>query len=327
MRTDLRSSIVLLALGASTTLAFPAPRANPMPPAGFMIHIQSPDMDACAAPPVAHCPEIVQYTESSGPLEFSVFAYPWALAGWETLCSVDVDVQWPVSWALQEWDLCPGPEATVELGAAHARLHLVWPDCPLVPENGLVLLGRFVLEVDGHGVVWAEPVEAGIGVGCPPDVEPMWGVPGRAEAGVVCGYCFNLCNLNGPCEPQFSQSTLEVDLAPGETTVAAVDIVVAGWGEDGLCCYGTQLESDAPWLAGWVECADPFAGIARVSLDATQLAPGSYSATLKAVADCVGCLDVILTVGYPQGVPEGEGESPPEDATPLSWGRLKGLFE
>lgn len=344
MRKDQRGWRAPLAFSAVAwiaLLAVPVSFANPMPPAGFMIHIRAAEGDACAAPPVAHCAEIVQYTEATGPLEFDLFAYPWAFAGWQTLYSVSVDLQWPVSWSLLDWELCPGPEATIECGPSHALLHFVWPDCPAVPENGLVLLGHWLFDVDAHGVLWAEPTEGGIVMGCPPMVEEAWGVPGRAEAGVVCDYCYNQCNLNSPCEPHFPASTLDVELAPGRTCIVPLDLALSGWGEEGLCCYETQLVSEEPWLSGWVECADPSQGTACVSLDATQLSPGIYEGTLAAIADCVGCLAVTLTVAQAQGVPEGPAEPPgdepappvdgegsqPEDAIAISWGRLKGLFE
>ncbi|MCK4413292.1 MAG: hypothetical protein KAY32_07100 [Candidatus Eisenbacteria sp.] len=301
--------------------------ANPLPEAGFMIHVQTPDPSSCTQWPASDCSQIVQYTEDQGLLEFDLFIYPVAYSDVE-IYSAAIHLDWCPDWTLQEWTICGDYEGSVTLGAHQADLDLTWSDCPETA-GGIFLVGRFVLDVTGHGVVEASLLDGNLVIGCPPnDMEIGWLVPGRAEAGVTCGYCYEPCDYGEPCTPVLTPGTVLLDVPQGETVQTEIEAYV--FGHYGLePCWNTIFEGTEDWMSLIVDEIGDQDYILTLTVDTSSLCQGDYHGWVRGVADCVDCSAVHLTVTErAQGIPEDDvpvwDADNPQD--PVSWSGLKARY-
>jgi len=323
MRTRAWSLGMLAAGGLMLALVAPVSHANPINPFGYLVHIQDVDAGICANPPVQSCAQIVQYTEAEGRLQFDIFMND--LFPELPVYSADLEVNWPGAWSLVTWEICGDYQGTVDVVGQTAHVQVTWPDCPPLSAGGLFLVGRFVIDVAGHGVLTAVPGSNQVRMGCPPATSLQYVNDGRAEAGVTCSYSSIPCNFGMPCWPVLESESLSLELGEGEAAVVEVDAYIGGM--NSMCCVQTQVTASEPWMSAVIDCQNNPYAVIDLSIDTQGLAPGVYDGWLRASAWNVDCMQIHLTVLGAQSMPENGPPPGEEQSVPVTWGRLKGLFE
>jgi len=306
--------------------AMPQPAlANPLPEAVIYYHVQPVDPNFCTQTTVTSCPQIVQYTEATGIMEFDLFLMT-AYGSELPVYGLETIVDWPWTWNLLEWEICNGGTGMVDIYYNQAILDLSWPSCP--PAGELFRAMRFVVEVTGYGNFGQHDWhESWIHVECPPDVMDLSPMVASATAGVQCGYCFQPCDFHDPCHPHPTPESLELVLRQGQSVQREIDVFISG-GEYPWPCPVTFVPSES-WLTVDPVATDYNQWLLTVNIDATGLPLGYYEAWIRMVDECIGCTKVYLEVVDPlSAVPDDEDSEggDQEPRLPATWGRLKALY-
>ncbi|MCK4305119.1 MAG: hypothetical protein KAY24_12850 [Candidatus Eisenbacteria sp.] len=317
--------LLLSAVWTSPQLA----AANPLPPGVMLVHVQPVDPDFCDQSTITTCPQVVQYTEALGVLEFDIFAFPLEYV-WTTpeiaVYSLEVTVCWPPEWDFVDAQICGDGEGTIEqIGPNQATLSATWPACPLITsDDPLFLAGKFVMNVasDGEFHVYFNNGR----MDCPPNDFEIGLLEGAARAGVQCSYCFTPCDLGEACRPNLSPNTLELEAVQGEMAEGEIDVLVAG----GDLTYPCDFTADCTegWMSVQVIWIDEEEYLIHVTADASSLDAGSYQGWVRGNSECVDCTLVNFTVQAIQGIPDGDdwSSADPKRPSAVSWGKLKAFY-
>jgi hypothetical protein len=282
------------------------------------VHVHEVAPEFCASCPVTSCPQIVQHTDLSGPLEFDLFFAPIAYGPDETISSFSGTFEWPVGWTLIDHEICPAGTGTIEPSGNRVEVNVTWPDCP--PCGELFLVARLVLNVSGHGSLATAAGEPPIvTLGCPPGAFEVHAYAVGGEAGVECAYCFQPCDLSAPCRPVPDPPAIALQVAEGGTVGAEIQVSVGG-GSVGWPCQ-TSFSCTESWMQLEVEEIGPDEYRITLSADAAGLGPGSYRGWVRMADTCVGCTRVDLTVSPLVSVPD-----PGIPLRIASWGGVKSKY-
>ncbi len=310
-----RGRLLLTLVGVIVLSAVPIARANIAPPTTLYLHVQPYDPDYCSFPYVQSCEDVVQTTDATGDVLFAVFMYSNA---YDHIASIDFTARW--DWSMGIWgiDQCAGAQITYEYyGDNQITVHLTWPECPILSWQPICVLGMSVygdgcLSIDnGAAVRW----------GCPPGGWTENPIVGTAEAGVQCAYsCMLSCDpWDIVCAPALTPETLHFELVPGQTGMQTMQMAVSGgWPHD------VSFDATEPWVALEMGNVEGHDADVKVTVDATGLTPGDYSAVAHASCDGRDCGTITLTVlDNSQSIPDG---LPPGRAGPTTWGGIKNLY-
>jgi hypothetical protein len=293
--------------------------ANPLPTSAIFVHVQPVNPDFCDDNPIVSCPEIVQYTQASGLLEFDLFFYPMMAPPPLRISGFETAVEWPSTWDLVGWEICHGGEGTVDLNGNQASIAINWPSCPTMTED-VFLVARLIINVTSHGHLdYSLGGGSSVRIGCPPDVEEWDTWQLSAEAGVECSFCWMPCDFGDYCNPVPDPTLLELQVRQGETAQRDVHFDIVGGGLVYPC--PVIFVTTASWLTethielGWDEW------LVTLEIDTSGLAPGYHQAWLRGEVECVGCTRVLLEV-----LPPITGVADPEPPASTSWGRVKTLY-
>ncbi|MCK4413336.1 MAG: hypothetical protein KAY32_07330 [Candidatus Eisenbacteria sp.] len=314
-------------LAVPVFLAFPAllaaagwltpAQGNLAPPAtheAILFHVQPVSAGFCDQDHVWECPQVRQHTEATGLLEFDLFVYSNRPEEDLSLCTLDLPLAWPAEWTLIDWECCHEGEASFAVSGHAGQLSIAWQSCPDL-RGGLLLVARFIMDVEGcgwfgvAGVLDHPTLKLTRGS---QELDIWWVLPGWAQAGVTCSYCYIPCDLHTPCRPELTPRHIELETCLGGTAQGYARCWMHGGCE---AAYATT----ADWLE--VEVGDPVPasdGITQeilIRADATSLPVGTHEAYIRASGECVGCTRLILSV-----IPT------PPVSIHTSWGKLKDLY-
>jgi len=299
---------------------------NPLPPSGLAVHVDAGAPGFCEQSPLTECTEIVQYTSEVGELAFGLYyvSYFEEYSPYE----LSVEINWPEQWTHREIEICGGADGYWSAtSATSAEIDVNWHDCPPW-EGGIKLYAIVHMGVYGPGTMTVETLDAS--VGCPPTVYDDWPVPGMAQAGVQCSYCFRPCDLSNPCQPVLTPATLSLSADVGGTAEETIHIDMPREEWESPC--DAFVDATVDWLS--VDYAyDPYLGEGSitVSADASELEPGGHVGYVRCrsedgwQAGCTTCTHVLFEVIANQGAP-GEGPLDDEPAKVTSWGHVKRIY-
>jgi hypothetical protein len=263
------------------------------------------------APPIEDCSELVTHTSAGGWVDFEIYLYqyfdspPYGADG----CSFEFT--WPAAWDFDE-GYYPIPHdgwGSAQVVGNHAWVNVAYPGCPTT-QGELFLLLRLSFWVDGYGELG--PVTYGnneVGLCYPSNMNLTYMPSYGAEAGVVCDYGYADCDENLSCQPEALTPLLELQVNLGETAQRTLLFEVPG-----QVCAPLFADTEA-WMS--VAVGQPNADHqypVTLTVDASELALGSYEGYVSATDHGAACTLVALTVLDLTGI---------ESA---SWSRIKSLY-
>jgi hypothetical protein len=121
--------------------------------------------------------------------------------------------------------------------------------------------------------------------------------------------------------PTLEPEAIHFDLLAGQRGEQLMHVTTMGDGVDHLVYQAT-----APWVVGLEATpTGTHAADLLVTVDATGLELGDYTATVLATCDGRDCSEITLSVlDNSQSIPDDQ--PPPGGATPTTWGGVKNLF-
>jgi len=299
MRTVLCRCVAAAPVLFALLLGAPA-SANPIPMGAAMVDVSP------AVRIVSSCDELAQHSFDSGPLYFTVYAYPryfYALMGEYGIGSMTGAFSWPEGWSLLDVQLLT--EGTLEPSGPNG---FEWPDCPQYTDPlTLIPMARFLLDVTSEGRLMAACEDVLL---CYPGEEPFpegfWGV---GYAGLECAYCDTRCDLRLSNEIAMNPEVLELTADEQGHAVGEIEADLYWWNTQEFYAHATE-----DWLTTVTQMIDDDEFLIVVTADGSSLGPGVHEGFVVGESGCVKCSRVIFTVLQPTAT-----ES-------TSWGRVKTLY-
>ena len=299
---------VLAALAVGLVLVTGNASANPLPDSALLIHVHSWDPGFCQNNPISSCPDVVQYAEVEGDVEFDLFlANPYGFIS--SFANASMTVSWPQNWQLTSFESCSGGTVTTNPGDHLVGVQIDY-QAPFEP-GPWAFLGRFRMQVSGFGALAFSSVSFG---------GQFYGVVGPAQAGVDCTYSSLDCsNLMPACGAHIQPDLLELHVPQGGTVTGTMTAWTS-W--NGFQPCPVQFMEMADWMeldVDWDEYY--YQANLTITVNASGLAPGTYPAVIRAVSQIAYCASVLVHVEPVSSVPVSD---PITRAT--SWGEIKRMY-
>jgi hypothetical protein len=305
-----RGMAALVVAACAVVCVGSAALANPMPNYLAYTHIQTEVGDFCGALPVTACEDVVQVTDATGVLSFSVILRWWDDIRWLYVPETDAEftIQWPAEWQFVDASACGSGAVSVVHDGNQATFSIEHLES--APMSGQrVGLCRLVLDVTSEGSIsspdWHAP-------------EGTYLIGGRISE---CGTCVEaICGHWQPVRPVLPSPLLELAADDGGMASGQFHVNSDGY-EDGAPVEYTFITS-APWIAlepvsvGNPEFPEPEYDV-TVTADVEALEPGVHKAWIEVHGPCCyECQRIVFTVP----------ETDPPAVVPESWGSLKTKF-